>query len=381
MTDSYKVFNKSSIKSFNIKDWNNCNNSGNVFLSYNFLLLLEESNSINVENGWEPIYFGLKKNEILEAVVPCFIKYHSQGEFVFDHAWAQAYQRYGLDYYPKLLIASPFTPVTGKRFLTRESDDSLARKKLIKSIKEFCNMRNISSIHVNFFDKSELYFFENEDFIIRFGEQFHFINKKYNSFDNFLETMSYKNRKKIKKEREFIKNIEVDIEVINANNLTEELCDKMYKFYISTINKKWSYNYLSKEFFLGLPYYLRNESLLILAKSDKEIIGGALNFLSNNNLYGRYWGSSKDIKYLHFEVCYYKAIEIAINNNYLKVEAGAQGAHKIKRGYTPQITYSAHYIFNSSMRKAIEKYVSEERKIIKQEINFINSNYSPFKIT
>tara|TARA_A100001011_G_scaffold392802_1_gene481179 strand:+ start:6579 stop:7724 length:1146 start_codon:yes stop_codon:yes gene_type:complete len=381
LQNNIKIYIENSITNIKSSDWDNCNSKGNIFLSYNFLKLLEDSNSININTGWTPIYFCLKMNSNIIAVVPSFIKNHSQGEFVFDHAWAQAYQSLGLNYYPKLLIASPFSPVTGNRVLMNTKGNETIKEKLFVYIKKFCIEKAISSIHVNFFDHSELDFFKNQDFLIRYGEQFHFVNKGYNSFDEFLNTLSYKNRKKIIKERSSIKKQNINIEVIKKNNLNKKLCEKMYQFYISTIKKKWSYNYLSKDFFIKLPQYLNNESILILAKKNKEILAGALNFLSKNILYGRYWGSNVNIKNLHFEVCYYQAMEVAIKNKYQKVEAGAQGAHKIKRGYLPKLTYSAHYIFNHKLRLAIENFLDEEKKIVLNDIDYINKKYSPYKIT
>ena len=369
-----------SINKFKAKDWDNCNKNGNVFLSYNFLKLLEDSNSIGGNTGWQPVYFCLKVNNKITAIVPSFIKYHSQGEFVFDHSWAQAYQSLGLNYYPKLLIASPFSPVTGKRILVVKNINALIKKKLFDFIKDFCKEKKISSIHINFFEEYELDFFKNEGFLIRYGEQFHFINDNYNTFEDFLNKLSYKIRKNINKERQSIKHQGIDIEIIKNEKFNKNLSEIMYQFYISTIKKKWSYNYLSKDFFIKLPQYLKKESILILAKKNKNIIAGALNFISNDILYGRYWGSNADIKNLHFEVCYYQAMELAIKNKYIKVEAGAQGAHKIKRGYLPKITYSAHYIFNEKLKLAIKNFLAEERRIVLSDINHINDNYSPFKI-
>ena len=369
-----------SINKFKAKDWDNCNKNGNVFLSYNFLKLLEDSNSIGGNTGWQPIYFCLKVDDKITAVVPSFIKYHSQGEFVFDHSWAQAYQSLGLNYYPKLLIASPFSPVTGKRILVTQNINALIKKKLFDFIKDFCKEKKISSIHINFFEEHELDFLKNEGFLIRYGEQFHFTNNNYNTFEDFLNKLSYKIRKSINKERQSIKHQGIDIEIIKNEEFNETLSQIMYQFYISTIKKKWSYNYLSKDFFIKLPDYLKKESILILAKKNKNIIAGALNFISNDILYGRYWGCNSDIKNLHFEVCYYQAMEYAIKNKYIKVEAGAQGAHKIKRGYLPKITYSAHYIFNEKLKLAIKNFLEEERRIVLNDINHINDNYSPFKI-
>ena len=380
MKDRIQITAESSINKFKAKDWDNCNKNGNVFLSYNFLKLLEDSNSIGGNTGWQPVYFCLKVNDKITAIVPSFIKYHSQGEFVFDHSWAQAYQSLGLNYYPKLLIASPFSPVTGKRILVTQNINALIKKKLFDFIKDFCKEKKISSIHINFFEEHELDFLKNEGFLIRYGEQFHFMNDNYNTFEDFLNKLSYKIRKSINKERQSIKHQGIDIEIIKNEEFNETLSQIMYQFYISTIKKKWSYNYLSKDFFIKLPDYLKKESILILAKKNKNIIAGALNFISNNILYGRYWGSNANIKNLHFEVCYYQAMELAIKNKYIKVEAGAQGAHKIKRGYLPKITYSAHYIFNEKLKLAIKNFLMEERKIVLNDINHINDNYSPFKI-
>ena len=364
----------SSINKFKAKDWDNCNKNGNVFLSYNFLKLLEDSNSIGGKTGWQPVYFCLKVNDKITAIVPSFIKYHSQGEFVFDHSWAQAYQSLGLNYYPKLLIASPFSPVTGKRILVTQNINALIKKKLFDFIKDFCKEKKISSIHINFFEEHELDFLKNEGFLIRYGEQFHFTNNNYNTFEDFLNKLSYKIRKSINKERQSIKHQGIDIEIIKNEKFNKNLSEIMYQFYISTIKKKWSYNYLSKDFFIKLPQYLKKESILILAKKNKNIIAGALNFISNDILYGRYWGCNSDIKNLHFEVCYYQAMEYAIKNKYIKVEAGAQGAHKIKRGYLPKITYSAHYIFNEKLKLAIKNFLEEERRIVLNDINHINDN-------
>lgn len=383
MKNNYEIFTKSSISDFNKSQWELCNTDGNIFFSYNFLYLLEKSKSVGVKSGWIPLYFGIKKKKKLLAVAPSFIKLHSQGEFVFDHAWAQAYKSLNMSYYPKLLIAPPFTPATGMRILIapddKESMKEDIKKKLINHIKIYCKNSKLSSIHINFFDLKELQIYKKQNFIIRYGEQFHFTNKNYRSFNDFLNSLSYKSRKKIIKERKSIQQRGVNIEVLYKTKITRNDCERMYDFYISTINKKWSYDYLSKEFFSELPKYLGNNIILILAKYRNQIIGGALNFLSNNVLYGRYWGTSVDISNLHFEVCYYKAIEVAINNSYLRVEAGAQGAHKIKRGYLPTITYSAHYIFNETLKIAINKFAKAEKKAVLEQIDYINKNYSPYK--
>ncbi len=380
MSNNYEIIKKYSIKEFNKEQWDRCNINGNIFLSYNFLLSLEQSNSVCVDKGWSPIYFGVIKKSTLIAVIPSFIKSHSQGEFVFDHAWAQAYNNLGLQYYPKLLVASPFTPVSGLRILINPNEESKELKiKLIDYIKNYCVKKNISSIHINFFDTSELDTFKRLGFTIRYGEQFHFTNQNYKNFNDFLDRLNYKSRKKIIKERKSLINKDICIDIISKKDINKKICEYMYEFYMSTIQKKWSYNYLSKDFFLNIPKYLSKNTIIITAKYKKDIIAGALNFISNNKLYGRYWGCFVEIPNLHFEVCYYKAIEIAIKNKYYTVEAGAQGAHKIKRGYLPKITYSAHFIFNKSLKNAINNFVKEEKNTILNEVNYINENYSPYK--
>tara|TARA_E500000178_G_scaffold352334_1_gene415538 strand:- start:257 stop:1285 length:1029 start_codon:yes stop_codon:yes gene_type:complete len=341
---------------------------------------MEKSKSVSIQTGWKPLYFSLFENKRLVSCAACFIKTHSQGEYVFDHAWANAYSKLGLNYYPKLLIASPFTPVSGLRILLDPDSDSNNKNLIIKEIIYYCKENNISSLHINFFDKKELNYFNKHDFLIRVGEQFHFKNNNYNSFEEFLSSLSYKKRKSIIKERKSIKeNQNLRIEVIDGKNIDKVVCMKMYQFYISTIKKKWSYNYLTEDFFLEIPKYLDGNAVIILASENNKVIAGALNFLSNNTLYGRYWGAEKEIQNLHFEVCFYQAIDFAIKNKLSKVEAGAQGLHKVKRGYLPYKTYSAHMLFNERLSLAVKNFLAEERKIVEEEIKAIQKELSPFK--
>ena len=362
-----------------MSDWNECNKSGNIFLSYNFLKLLENSGCVSKNTGWEPLYFCLLSKNKLLACAASYIKMHSQGEYVFDHAWANAYKSIGLNYYPKLLIASPFSPVSGMRILSSGKDYFSYKEILIKNIKKFCETKNFSGLHINFFDENELKMLQNLSFTIRTGEQFHFYNKGYKSFEQFLETLSYRKRKNIIKERKSLNKNDIEIVVLKGNNITKKVCGYMYEFYISTIQKKWSYDYLNKDFFLGLPKLLKNNIIIILAKRNAKVIAGSLNFLSNNILYGRYWGSNESYTNLHFEVCYYKPIEIAIELGLSKVEAGAQGSHKIQRGYVPTKTFSAHFLFNPTLQNAIKEYVKEEKKLIDSEIDYIEKTLSPYK--
>ena len=360
-------------------EWDSCNKKGNIFLSHSFLYLLESSGCLSEDTGWSPIYFALYNSNNLIACAPCYIKMHSQGEYVFDHAWANAYKSVGLNYYPKLLIASPFTPVSGMRILALEKEALTNKQLLLKEIKEYCKKNKYSGLHINFFDESELNFLKDNDFIIRVGEQFHFYNKGYSSFQNFLVDLSYKKRKNILKERNSILKSEIEIEVLRKKDIDYKVCQLMYEFYINTIQKKWSYDYLNIDFFLGLPKLIKENIIIIVAKKNNKIIASSLNFISNNMLFGRYWGATDKFSNLHFELCYYKPIEIAIDLGLDKVEAGAQGAHKIQRGYLPYETYSAHYLLNNDLHNAIKKYVSEEKKVVNQEINFIKEKLSPYK--
>ena len=369
----------STIKSFNKDQWDRCNSEGNIFLSYNFLNLLEESNSISKETGWKPIYFGLFENNQLLVCCACFIKTHSQGEYVFDHSWANAYSSLGLRYYPKVLIASPFSPVSGIRILVNPSSNLENKDILIKEIIKYCKENNFSGLHVNFFDKKELLFFKNHNFLIRLGEQFHFINQNYISFDDFLRSLSYKKRKSIINERKSIVDKDIKIKVFENETIDKSICKKMYQFYLSTIEKKWSYNYLTEDFFFMLPNYLKENVVIIAALENGEIIAAALNFISRNTLYGRYWGAEKHIPNLHFEVCFYKAIEYAISKKLKRVEAGAQGLHKVKRGYLPIYTYSAHMLFDKRLSVAVANFLEEEGKLVDKDINLIKEKLSPYK--
>ena len=373
-----KVSNK--INSIQKSEWDQCNYEGNLFTSYNFLKLLEDSKSLEERTGWHPYYFCLYKENKIEACVAAYKKFNSQGEFVFDHAWANVYQKLNLNYYPKLVIASPFTPITGERLLIKNNKSDLIKSMLIKNLKKFCVEQNLSSLHINFIKKNQIKVFLDNNFIIRYGEQFHFINNNYLSFDHFLQSLSYKKRKAIIKERKAIDKMGIEVKVLKGNDINSLVLEDLYKLYLTTIEKKWSYDYLTKDFFLNLKKYLKENLVIIAAYHEKKIIALALNFISNNILYGRYWGTYKDFPFLHFELCYYKAIEIAIKLKLNKVEAGAQGPHKIKRGYIPTATYSAHFIFNEELQNIFNKYNEIEKSNIINDIELIKKEYSPYKI-
>ncbi|PPR26681.1 MAG: hypothetical protein CFH34_00798 [Alphaproteobacteria bacterium MarineAlpha9_Bin4] len=380
MIRKYKLKTFSKIGSIRKLDWDRCNQNGNLFTSYNFLKLLEDSNSLSDRTGWNPYYFTWDTENNLQACVAAYEKVNSQGEFVFDHSWANVYQKLGLSYYPKLLIASPFTPITGKRILLRKENNIEFKKKIIDDIIEFSIKKKFSSLHINFIDEEQIKFYSDNNFIIRYGEQFHFVNNGYLSFQDFLDKLSYKKRKAIIKERNSIKKMGIKIEILKGNNIQSDILEELYKFYITTIDKKWSYDYLTIDFFLNLKRYLKDNLVIIIALQGKKVIAAALNFISNNILYGRYWGTKKELPYLHFEVCYYKAIETAIDLNLSKVEAGAQGPHKIKRGYTPALTYSAHLVFNKELHEIFSRYNELEKENILNNIRILKEEYSPYKV-
>lgn len=381
MKKKYKLDIFNSISSIKKSDWNLCNKNGNLFTSFNFLKLLEDSNSLSDRTGWHPYYFSWYKENSIEACLAAYKKLNSQGEFIFDHSWANVFQRLNLNYYPKLVVASPFTPITGRRLLTQDENNIELKKVLINDIKDFCIKKNLSSLHINFIDDKQIKLYLDNNFIIRYGEQFHFINNGYSSFEEFLDKLSYKKRKAIVKERNAIKKMGLNIRILKGDDVNIQVLEELYKLYITTIDKKWSYDYLTRDFFLNLKNYLKDNLVIIIASEGSNIIAAALNFISNNSLYGRYWGTKKEFPFLHFEICYYKAIEIAIELKLSKVEAGAQGPHKIKRGYIPTLTYSAHLIFNKELHSIFDKYNKLEQQNILNDIKILKEEYSPFKAT
>ncbi len=369
-----------SIKNISSTDWNNCAGNYNPFLKHEFLVALEESGCVRKENGWQP-YHIIAKNKKSEVIgcAPMYLKYHSQGEYIFDYAWADAYQKAGGQYYPKLLVAVPFTPVPGERFLTKNhKNNELIKLKMIEKAIEILEQLNLSSFNINFLHKQDLLLAKKSNLLIRIGEQFHWKNNDYKCFDNFLSDLSSRKRKAIRKER--LKSIEtgINIEKIAGRDLKTEHWDAFYNFYVDTSNRKWGNAYLNREFFEIISKNMKNEILLIMAKKNDLWIAGALNFIGKECLFGRYWGCIQDHDSLHFEVCYYQAIDFAIENNFKTVEAGAQGLHKLNRGYLPVKTYSAHWVNNIYFREAIAKYLAIERNSIIREINIIDS-HSPFK--
>ena len=381
---SENIYAIDSLSKIPISEWNKCAQSKdrelNPFISHEFLSSLEESDSVSEKTGFQPLHIVIKdKSHKLIGCCPLYLKSHSYGEYIFDWNWAQAYENAGGKYYPKLLCGVPFTPVTSPRFLIKNKKESnKITEQLLTSMKKLVNDLGVSSLHITFPEKEELYTTEKLGFLTRVSQQFHWKNNNYNDFNDFLAELSSRKRKNIKKERKLANSLDIDFLTLTGNDIKKEHWDAFYQFYLNTIDKKWGTAYLNRSFFEILSNKIPEKIVLIIGKRKKDIICGALNFLGDNTLYGRNWGSIVNEKMIHFEVCYYRAIDFAIKHKLSTVEAGAQGLHKLQRGYLPKKTYSSHWINNMEFRDAIKVFLKKEKKIITDEIKFLN-NKNPFK--
>ena len=379
-----------SIQQVNKEQWNICANfnintnekfTGNPFLSYEFFSSLEDSGSVSSKTGWQTQHILLhKQDSTIVGILPNFIKTNSWGEYVFDHIFAEAWEKSGGQYYPKLLSAVPFTPISGPRFLIRNDiNEKIAIPILIKALKELLEEFKLSSSHINFINHQQVAIAsKNINWIKRTGIQFHWNNENYKDFEQFLSNLSSAKRKLIRRERKEIKKSSLSIKRLKGSEINNKHIDSFYKFYSNTIEKRWGGSYLNKKFWHLLIERLSDRILLVLAEDNNEYIAGAINLFDNQIIYGRNWGSSKNIKFLHFEVCYYQAIEFAIESGLKKVEAGAQGIHKLQRGYLPTFTYSMHYFNNESFKNAVSNYITEEAKQIENQKTQL-TKHSPFK--
>ena len=345
------------------------------FTDHIFLSALETSGCAVAQSGWTPCHIWIEdKDGTPLGAAPLYAKTHSQGEYVFDHGWADALARAGGDYYPKLQSAIPFTPATGPRFLTRSGE---VRRALLSAMVQLCEQNDFSSVHLTFLgeaDKSEL---DAAGFLARQDRQFHFINRGYDTFDDVLAAMASRKRKNVRKER--AKAIEgLTIRHITGDDLTDQDWSAFYGFYLDTSRRKWGRPYLNKEFFSLIHERFAAQTLLIMAYHDGVPIAGALNFMGGDCLYGRHWGSVIHKPFLHFELCYYQAIDAALSRGLSRVEAGAQGEHKLARGYEPVTTHSAHYITHPGLREAIANYLDQERPAVDHEVEALG-RYTPFK--
>lgn len=360
-------------------DWDECAGSDNPFVSHAFLDALEASNSACAETGWLPQHLVLEDgNGRLLGAVPMYLKSHSYGEYVFDHGWAEAYERAGGRYYPKLQVAVPFTPVTGNRLLIRPNAPPDAGSLLVAAMVEVASRAKVSSLHVTFPTKQEYELLGEAGFLQRLGRQFHWENQGYGSFDDFLGALNARKRKQIKRERREA-NQGIEIETLNGDEIKARHWDAFFRFYTSTSDRKWGSAYLTREFFDLLGSRLGGRVVLVMAKRDSRYIAGALNMMGKDTLYGRNWGCTGDFPFLHFEACYYRAIDFAIARGLKRVEAGAQGAHKIQRGYLPSPTYSAHWIRDPGFRHAVEDFLKRERRAVENELEELEEGLSPFK--
>jgi len=350
--------------------WDACAGTDNPFLLHGFLSALEESGSANARSGWRPAHL-LIENEAKEllAAAPLYVKSHSYGEYVFDWGWAEAWQNAGRNYYPKLQSAVPFTPATGRRLLVRPDQD---RTSLTKALGDamigIADRNELSSAHITFLTEEEARFLANNGWMLRIGEQYHWHNQGYRTFDDFLAALSSRKRKAIRKERERASQHGLKIHCLSGADLKAVHWDAFYRFYIDTSDRKWGQAYLTRDFFDRLAGPLSERIMLVMAEQDGHWVAGALNFIGDDILFGRNWGSIGEFRFLHFEMCYYRAIDFAIERGLSKVEAGAQGEHKISRGYLPVPTYSVHWIGEKPLRDAVAGFLDRERIAMLRQI-------------
>ena len=338
----------------------------NPFVSHEFLLSLETSGAVGGRTGWRPRHLLAEATDgTLLGAAPCYVKTHSQGEYVFDHGWAEAFERAGGDYYPKLQVAVPFTPVTGPRLLTRPGPLAEAvRGALADALIEITTASELSSAHVTFLTELEWSKLGERGFLQRTDQQFHWTNAGYASFDDFLAALSSRKRKAIRRERKEALSAGIEVCRFTGKDLTEAMWDAFFAFYMETGSRKWGRPYLTREFFSRVGEAMRDQILLVMARRSGRWIAGAINFIGADTLYGRNWGTIEHHPFLHFELCYYQAIDYAITRGLKRVEAGAQGEHKLARGYLPHTTYSAHFIANPALRRAVADYLSRERDYV-----------------
>ncbi len=352
----------------------------NPFVSHAFLSSLEDSGSVTAKTGWLPRHIVLRGPDgALEGALPAYIKSHSMGEYVFDHAWADAYERAGGQYYPKLQCSAPFTPATGPRLMARPGPGASAtRRALAAGGRALCTQLGLSSVHATFVPASEIPDFEAEGYLHRTDQQFHFSNHAYRDYQDFLDTLASRKRKQLKRERRSALENGIEIEWLMGSDLNEEIWDTFYDFYIDTGGRKWGRPYLTRQFFSLIGERMPEDVLLVMARRNGRFIAGAINFIGGDCLYGRHWGCIEDHPFLHFEVCYHQAIDFAISKGLARVEAGAQGEHKLARGYLPVTTHSAHYIDHPGLRRAVADYLDRERREVEQ-IGEILIEHGPFR--
>ncbi len=347
----------------------------NPLLSHAFLLALEQSGCASAKTGWAPSHLVLEEDGTITGAVPCYLKNNSMGEYVFDHGWADAFHRAGGSYYPKLQVSIPFSPVTGPRLLAATPD---RKRKLATGLVSLTKAVGASSVHITFLPEEDWQVLGGSDFLQRQDIQFHWHNNNYASFDGFLAGLSSSKRKNIRKERRAVVDNGIIFDHATADSLTPQHWDRFFAFYMDTGARKWGRPYLTRGFFTQIHDTMRQHILLVLARRDGRIIAGALNFIGSDRLFGRNWGCSEDHPFLHFETCYYQAIDFAIARGLKVVEAGAQGEHKLARGYLPVKTFSLHHFAHKGLARAVAEYLESERAAIDENSQEL-AGHSPFR--
>jgi len=379
----------SSVSAIPAAEWDACANAGdssaaskpyyNPFVSHAFFSAAESSGSATPRTGWGARHLIARLDEEIVGIVPCYLKSHSQGEYVFDRGWADAYERAGGRYYPKLQASVPFTPATGPRLLIRDGvDRERVADALATGLMALCNATEASSVHVTFAREAEAKCLARHGFLIRNDQQFHWHNQGYKTFDDFLATLNSRHRKAIKRERREAVSAGITLHWLTGSEIDEEAWDAFFTFYMETGSRKWGRPYLTRSFFAQIGETMSKDVLLVMAKRNGRWIAGAINFIGSDTLFGRHWGAVEHHPFLHFEVCYYQAIDFAIRRGLRRVEAGAQGEHKIARGYLPQTTYSAHYIADPSLRRAVRDYLAHERHYVQESVREL-TEAGPFR--
>ncbi|WP_397542758.1 GNAT family N-acetyltransferase [Roseovarius salis] len=348
------------------------------FTTFRFLRALEDSGSVGPGTGWQPQYLVAESGGEVIACAPLYAKSHSQGEYIFDFNWAHAYERAGGRYYPKLQVAVPFTPVTGRRLLTRPGHDVAGRAALVQGMVELAERNRLSSVHVTFCTAQEAEAGRQLGLMPRTSQQFHWLNRGYAGFDDFLAALSSRKRKTIRKERREADAFGGEIRLLTGEDIQRHHWDAVWTFYQDTGARKWGMPYLTRAFFDLAHEALRDDTLLVLAERDGRPVAGAMNMIGRNALFGRYWGCTEHHPCLHFELCYYRAIDFAIAHGLARVEAGAQGEHKLARGYLPTETHSLHWMRDAGFAEAVARYLEAERNAVEEDIEVLTA-YGPFR--
>ncbi|MGV6812239.1 MAG: GNAT family N-acetyltransferase [Brevirhabdus sp.] len=384
--DSVEITVLSSISQIEAAEWDACAcpeaSSGarpfDPFTTHRFLAALERSGSVGAGTGWTPRPLVARKGGQAIACAPLYLKGNSQGEYIFDHNWAHAYEHAGGRYYPKMQVAVPFTPATGRRFLVRPGHEVEGTGALVQAAVQLGTENGLSSLHITFCTEAEAIAGEAMGLMRRSSQQFHWVNDGYGRFDDFLASLSSRKRKNIRKERQAAQGFGGTIHALTGDQIQPEHWDAFWTFYQDTGARKWGTPYLTRDFFHEAQDSLRDDILLVLAERDGHYVAGALNLIGRDTLFGRYWGATEHHPFLHFELCYYQAIDFAIANDMARVEAGAQGEHKLARGYLPTATHSLHWIGEPGFRDAVAKYLEAEREAVDEEIEILTS-YGPFR--